>query len=133
MRTIDIHAHLVPQAVWQAAAAGTDWYGYRHEPGEGLGSFIGDGKRTAFSSPKVRFTTEERLKDMDAQGVDVQVLSIHTPFFGYHLDAGQGRQLAREVNDEIAGIVRGRPERFAGLATLPMQDVGRRSRSSDAP
>ena len=40
---------------------------------------------------------------MDAQGVDVQVLSIHTPFFGYHLDAAQGRALAREVNDEIAG------------------------------
>ncbi len=67
MRSIDIHAHLVPQGVWQAAAAGRDWYGYRHEPGEGLGSFVGDGKRTAFSSPKVRFTTEERLKDMDAQ------------------------------------------------------------------
>src|SRR5206468_11368835 len=123
MRTIDIHAHLVPQAVWQAAAAGREWYGYRHEPGEGLGSFIGDGRRTAFSSPKVRYTTDERLKDMDAQGVDVQVLSIHTPFFGYHLEAGQGRLLAREVNDEIAGIVRARPQRFAGLATLPMQDV----------
>src|SRR6266542_4708182 len=123
MRSIDIHAHLVPQAVWQAAAAGTDWYGYRHEPGEGLGSFIGDGKRTAFSSPKVRFTTEERLKDMDAQGVDVQVVSIHTPFFGYHLEPGQGRQLAREVNDEIAGMTRESPRRIAGLATLPVQDV----------
>ena len=123
MRTIDIHAHIVPEAVWQAAAAGTDWYGYRHEPGEGLGSFMGDGKRTAFSSPKVRFTTDERLQDMDAQGVDVQVLSIHTPFFGYHLDAAQGRRLAREVNDEIAGIARRWPQRFAGLATLPMQDV----------
>jgi aminocarboxymuconate-semialdehyde decarboxylase len=84
---------------------------------------MGAGKRTAFSSPKVRFTTGERLKDMDAQGVDVQVLSIHTPFFGYHLDAVQGRRLAREVNDEIAGIVRRWPQRFAGLATLPMQDV----------
>src|SRR3984893_5722351 len=124
MRTIDIHAHLVPQAVWQAAAAGTDWYGYRHEPGEGLGVMVGDGKRTAFTSPKVRFTTDERLKHMDAQGVDVQVLSIHTPFFGYHLDAAQGRRLAREVNDEIAGIARQWPQRFAGLATLPMQDVG---------
>src|SRR5467141_1274000 len=123
MRTIDIHAHLVPQAVWQAAAAGTDWYGYRHEPGEGLGSFIGDGKRTGFTSPKVRFTTDERLKDMDAQGVDVQVLSIHTPFFGYHLDAAQGRRLAREVNDEIATMTRQWPTRFAGLATLPVQDV----------
>src|SRR5437867_13050042 len=127
MRTIDIHAHLVPQAVWQAAAAGREWHGYRHEPGEGLGSFIGAGKRTTFSSPKVRFTTDERLKDMDAQGVDVQVLSIHTPFFGYHLEAGQGRLLAREVNDEIAGLTRQSPQRFAGLATLPVQDVTTRS------
>jgi len=123
MRAIDVHAHLVPQSLWRAAAAGKDWYGYRHEAGQGLGVMVGNGKRTAFSSPKVRFTTDERLKDMDAQGVDVQVLSIHTPFFGYHLEPAQGRQLAREVNDEIAGLTRQSPQRFAGLATLPVQDV----------
>jgi aminocarboxymuconate-semialdehyde decarboxylase len=123
MRTIDIHAHLVPQSLWRAVAAGRDWYGYRHEPGDGIGSMVADGKRTQFSSPKVRFTPEERLKDMDAQAVDVQVLSIHTPFFGYHLDQAQGRALARDVNDEIAGLVRQWPGRFAGLATLPVQDV----------
>jgi aminocarboxymuconate-semialdehyde decarboxylase len=123
MRTIDIHAHLVPTSLWQAADAGRDWYGFRHEPGEGIGTVVGDGKRTHFTSPKVRFTPQERLKDMDAQGVDVQVVSIHTPFFGYHLDPAQGRALAREVNDEIAGMVRQWPRRFAGLATLPLQDV----------
>ena len=124
MRTIDIHAHLVPQSLWRAADAGTEWYGYRHEPGEGLGSFVSGGTRTVFTSPKVRFTADERLKDMDSQGVDVQVLSIHTPFFGHHLDPAQGRQLAREVNDEIAGLTRQWPRRLAGLATLPVQDVG---------
>jgi aminocarboxymuconate-semialdehyde decarboxylase len=123
MRAIDVHAHLVPQSLWQAVDAGKEWYGYRHESGQGLGVMVGNAKRTAFSSPKVRFTTDERLKDMDAQGVDVQVLSIHTPFFGYHLDPAQGRQLAREVNDEIAGLTRQSPQRFAGLATLPVQDV----------
>jgi aminocarboxymuconate-semialdehyde decarboxylase len=123
MRTIDIHAHLVPHSLWRAADAGREWYGYRHEPGQGLGTMVGDGKRTTFTSPKVRFGTEERLKDMDAQGVDVQVISIHTPFFGYHLEPAQGRQLAREVNDEIAGMTREAPRRFAGLATLPVQDV----------
>src|SRR5439155_485077 len=82
-----------------------------------------NGKRTQFNSPKVRFTPEERLADMDAQGVDVQVVSIHTPFFGYHLDPAQGRQLAREVNDEIAAMTKQWPARFAGLATLPVQDV----------
>ena len=123
MRTIDIHAHLVPQSLWRAAEAGRDWYGFRHEPGDGLGSFVGGGKRTSFTSPKVRFTPDERLKDMDAQGVDVQVVSIHTPFFGHHLDPTQGRALARDVNDEIAALARQWPRRFAGLATLPVQDV----------
>ena len=123
MKTIDIHAHLVPRSLWQAAGAGREWYGYRHEPGEGLGAMLGGGRRITFASPKVRFTPEERLKDMDSQGVDVQVVSIHTPFFGYHLDSAQGRGLAREVNDEIAGMVKQWPQRFAGLATLPVQDV----------
>ncbi|HXU88921.1 MAG TPA: amidohydrolase family protein [Methylomirabilota bacterium] len=123
MRTIDIHAHVVPQAMWRAADAQRDWYGYRHEPGDGIGTVLHAGKRTAFSSPKVRLTPEERIRDMDAQGVDVQVLSIHTPFFGYHLDATQGRALAREVNDEIAATVKAHPRRLAGFATLPAQDV----------
>ncbi len=123
MRTIDIHAHLVPSTVWKAAEDGREWYGYRHEKGDGLGVFLHAGKRTGFSSPKVRLTPEERITDMDAQGVDTQVVSIHTPFFGYHLDGGQGVALAREVNDEIAGMTKRWPARFAGLATLPMQDV----------
>jgi aminocarboxymuconate-semialdehyde decarboxylase len=119
MKSIDIHAHLVPRSLLQAADAGREWYGFRPEDG----TIVGNGKRTSFSSPKVRFTPEERIKDMDAQGVDVQVVSIHTPFFGYHLDSTQGRALARDVNDEIAGMTKQWPTRFAGLATLPVQDV----------
>lgn len=123
MKTIDIHAHVVPRSLWNAADAKQEWHGYRHEPGPGLGTIIGDGKRTNFNTPKVRYTPEERMKDMDAQGVDVQVLSIHTPFFGYHLDAKQGQALARDVNEEISATARQYPTRFASLATLPMQDV----------
>src|SRR5258705_375787 len=84
------------------------WIGMRTDrrPGDGVGRMIGNGKRTVFNSPKLRFTPEEQIKDMDAQGVDVPVGSIHTPFFGYQLDASQGRAHAREVNDEIAGMTR---------------------------
>jgi aminocarboxymuconate-semialdehyde decarboxylase len=123
MRSIDIHAHIVPASLWKAAEEKKEWHGFHHEPGDGLGTIVGGGWRTGFTSAKVRFTVEERLKDMDAQKVDVQVLSIHTPFVGYHLDAAQGLALARDVNDEIAATVRQQPRRFAGLATLPVQDV----------
>jgi len=123
MRSIDIHAHIIPGSLWKAADAGKEWFGYRHEPGEGLGTIVGGGMRTHFTTPKARYTLAERLKDMDAQKVDVQVLSTHMPFVGYHLDAAQGLALARDVNDEIAAAARQEPKRLAGLATLPAQDV----------
>jgi aminocarboxymuconate-semialdehyde decarboxylase len=123
MKTIDIHAHITPQSLWKAIDAKKEWYGFRHEPGEGLGAMVGGGMRTAFNLPQLRYTVEERLKDMDEQTVDVQVLSIHMPFVGYHLEAVQGLALAREFNDEIGAIVRQNAARLAGLATLPVQDV----------
>jgi aminocarboxymuconate-semialdehyde decarboxylase len=123
MRSIDIHAHIVPQSLWKAVEAKKEWHGFRHEPGEGPGTMVGGGMRTAFTSPKLRYSVEQRLKDMDALKVDVQVLSIHTPFVGYHLEPAQGLSLAREFNDEIGDTVKANKGRLAGLATLPMQDV----------
>ena len=123
MRTIDVHAHLLPQCLWRTVDTGRDWHGARWEPDEGAGVMTINGKRDRIRSPKVRFTPEQRLADMDAQGTDMQVISIHTPLFGYHLDPAQGRQLARDVNDEIAAMTKQWPQRFAGLATLPVQDV----------
>ena len=82
MRSIDIHAHLMPQCLWRAVDAGKDWYGVRLEPGEGGGTIIAGGKRSRITSPKVRFTPEERLRDMDAQGTDVPVVAIHMPLVG---------------------------------------------------
>jgi aminocarboxymuconate-semialdehyde decarboxylase len=124
MRSIDIHAHLMPQSLWKTVDAGEAWHGFRLEPGRGLGAVVRGDKRVGLQTPKLRFTPEERLKDMDEQGVDVQVVSIHTPLFSYDVDSAQAQQLAREVNNEIASMTRQWPQRFAGLATLPVQDVG---------
>jgi aminocarboxymuconate-semialdehyde decarboxylase len=123
MKSIDIHAHIVPDSLWKAVDAKSEWHGFRHEPGEGLGAMSGGGMKTHFTSPKIRYGVEQRIKDMDEQKVDVQVLSIHTPFVGYHLGAVEGLALARQSNDDIAGAVRQAPKRLAGLATLPAQDV----------
>lgn len=123
MRSIDIHAHLNPQSMWQTFADGKEWYGIKYEEGDPVGFMVHQGRRDPVNSPKVRFTPEERIKDMDEQGTDVQVVSIHTPLFGYHLEPTLGLQLAREVNDEIASMTQQWPQRFAGLATLPVQDV----------
>ena len=123
MRIIDVHAHLAPQVLWNAFDQGQDWHGMSHES-RGEQEFItGNGKRILINSPKIRYTPEQRLADMDADGTDVQVVSIHTPLFPYHWDAPAAIAASREVNDEIASMKDRWPDRFAGLATLPLQDI----------
>ena len=124
MKTIDIHAHIIPDSMWRAIETKQEWHGFKHEPGENFGTMVACGQRTEFSSPKLRYTVAERLQDMDAQKVDVQVLSIHTPFVGYHLEPAQGLALARDFNDELGATVRKGRGRLAGFATLPVQDTG---------
>ncbi len=59
-----------------------------------------------------------RLAAMDAAGIDVQVLSLTTPGV-QGLSAVEAESLASESNDLLASVVRSRPDRFQGFATLP--------------
>ena len=123
MRHIDVHTHLAPQILWRAFENGEDWHGMWHEVQGDHEFIVGHGKRILINSPKIRYTPEERLAEMDAEGTDVQVVSIHTPLFPYHWETAEAIRASQEVNDEIAGMTRKWPDRFAGLATLPAQDV----------
>jgi predicted TIM-barrel fold metal-dependent hydrolase len=62
-----------------------------------------------------------RLADMDAAGIDMQVLS-HTRPATEILDALSAVPLARTTNDLLADAIAAHPDRFAGFATLPTPD-----------
>jgi aminocarboxymuconate-semialdehyde decarboxylase len=64
-----------------------------------------------------------RLEDMERMGVDVQALSVAPPQYYYWADPGLGRTLARRQNEHLASMVARHPNRFVGLATVPLQDV----------
>ena len=57
---------------------------------------------------------EERLKDMDDAGIDVQVLSLAAP--------PASTAFAERANDELYKVTKKYPERFVGLAALALQD-----------
>jgi 5-carboxyvanillate decarboxylase len=61
--------------------------------------------------------SEERLKDMDEAGIDMQVLSA-LPWHEGLVDPSEGTAMAKRTNDEIYEITRKYPKRYAGFAGL---------------
>jgi aminocarboxymuconate-semialdehyde decarboxylase len=123
MRSIDIHAHLTPQCFWRATENGGSWHTVTRQQDARGGQVAMVGGRPQSLPPRARWTPEERLADMDSLGVDVHVLSTYVGFYNYNLPVEVARASAQDINNEIAEMVRARPQRFAGLGTLPMQDA----------
>jgi len=100
VRTIALEEHFWTPAL--AAAPGTGPLAMWGERVDGL----------------LRDLGETRLADMDANGIDFQVISHVSPAAqGLSADAAVAR--AREANDLLALAVRAQPDRLGGFATLP--------------
>jgi predicted TIM-barrel fold metal-dependent hydrolase len=65
-----------------------------------------------------------RLEQMDAAGIDFQILSLFDPGVQDRTDVALAVDLARRANDDLAETVRAYPDRFGGFATLAPQDPG---------
>ena len=118
---IDIHTHILPET-WPNLA---ERYGYggfinlvHHQPG--CARMMMDGR--FFREVQANcWDPEVRLSECDAAGVDAQVLSTVPVMFSYWAKPLDALDLARFLNDHLAGLVRDFPGRFFGLGTVPMQ------------
>lgn len=100
---VDVHAHFVTESyVRQARAAG-------HERPDGMPAWPA-------------WSARAHLELMDRSGIDTAVLSVSSPGVSFGAPAA-ARALAREVNEDGAGIVRDHPGRFGLFASLPLPDV----------
>jgi aminocarboxymuconate-semialdehyde decarboxylase len=123
VKVIDAHAHVFP-ADFGPAPAGCDPASWpRAQPSTELdgGKLLVSGPMR-FEAAAVWFDAERRLEASAARGVDAELLSPFPALLNYRSPAGTGRDLARVVNDYIAGLVAAFPGRFLGLGMVPMQD-----------
>jgi aminocarboxymuconate-semialdehyde decarboxylase len=116
---IDIHAHIVDRAYLQALESQCGLAADRTTPGR---VFLRKGTHTFAWSREDMFDIDQRLRDMDRKAIDMRVLSLSTPNV-YVWPAGEQPAMARLMNDAVARLCRAHPDRFAGLASLPLGDI----------
>lgn len=120
MPVIDAHAHLISVTAVEALRIELP----EHAPvfvDRPQGRFLEyPTGRVSGPLPQGMFDVAVRLADMDAVGVDVQVLSPNPPQFGYGLGKSQSALHAAIVNDATIATAGDAPERFCALLTLPL-------------
>jgi gamma-resorcylate decarboxylase len=73
--------------------------------------------------PRLTDFQDKRLRLMDASDVELMILSLNAPAVQAIFDVNRAIEVAREANDVLAAEIAKRPDRFQGLAALPMQDA----------
>lgn len=103
VRTIDVHAHcVIPEAL---ALMGMDVFALY--------------PKTMKGGQENMIVIDERVAQMDAQGVDMEVLSIN-PFW-YTQERNMSARIVRLQNEKLAELCAARPDRFAAFASLSLQ------------
>lgn len=121
--TIDLHCHALVPAV-EALVAGTPQKAA--EPQAMLRSMgeasvaHNNASMLPIAGPRL-VRLEHRLADMDAMGVDVQVVSPSPTQYYYWAEPELARELVRVQNEAIAELCAKHPTRLVGLGTLALQ------------
>lgn len=142
--TIDLHTHILPRQWpdWTERTGYPGWISLDHHAScraRMVQTQTGGGKKFFREVESNCWDPQARMAEMDAAGVDVQVLSTVPVMFSYWAQADDARDLGRLLNDHLAEAVRAAPAsrdaglkspagmrlpRFQALGTLPMQDAG---------
>jgi aminocarboxymuconate-semialdehyde decarboxylase len=102
VKTIDVHAHCL-----------------FHDAVNLMGDQAAAVPPKTKGGPQFFFTVEDRLKGMDAQAVDMEILSIN-PFW-YRKDRETSEKIVKIQNEKLAELSAAHPDRFGAFASLSLQ------------
>ncbi|WP_284988037.1 MULTISPECIES: amidohydrolase family protein [unclassified Arthrobacter] len=121
---VDVHAHILLPALQQLVAE-QDPAGFaEHQDLEvrrnGRESMAASGKMIKERWPQLT-DLDRRLADMNAQGVDVQLVSPSPSHFYYFAGKDLALRLAKAANQAVRDFVDRAPDRLNGLGLVPLQ------------
>jgi aminocarboxymuconate-semialdehyde decarboxylase len=118
--TVDIHSHVAVPAAAKFVEPYLDWATIP------LAHFAGAETRALSQKQeadiRARVGHDHRLADLDAMGIDVQIIAPPPPQCYYTVPLEIAVKATQIVNDGIAEFCAAKPERFKGFGAVPMTD-----------
>jgi aminocarboxymuconate-semialdehyde decarboxylase len=128
VRTIDFHTHIVP-GQYPARPAGID------EPAWPIMEKIDDQhSRMMIAGKQFRvfesfyWNPQERVRRLDEEGIDLQVISPLPELLSYWLNADAAVAITDFMNQFVSDMVSAVPARFRGMGSVALQDPQRAGR-----
>jgi aminocarboxymuconate-semialdehyde decarboxylase len=118
---IDVHWHYAPDRYIQAIRRGDAGLAERVVRDDAGEEWITIGARRYPLAPELH-QPEAQVAEMTRRRIDLAAVSPSPTLLQYHLDGARGLDLHRMVNDEIADLVAAYPNRYVGLAAVPLQE-----------
>jgi aminocarboxymuconate-semialdehyde decarboxylase len=120
--TIDVHCHRQSYPAGEMMNAEAERVGFAALSfGSELTKKVNK-EQLEYIKPKMQ-SIEERLKDMDKMGVDIQAISVSPYQYYYWAEPEVGRDVSKMINDEMAEDIAKHPDRLVGLGTIPLQNT----------
>lgn len=121
---IDIHSHFLPRISRQEAMAvepaRAPWLAVDSD-GETGQIMVGDQPfRPVY---RALWDPDFRVAELDAQGIDTQIVCATPIMFGYAWEAARAADWAARMNDKAMAFCAAHPKRLKALAQVPLQDV----------
>ena len=121
MRTIDIHSHVLTEETMVLIGKEVPALQPRLTRID-EDNFVIEVAGTPYRPfPLGGFDIERRFADMKASDVDMQVISATPQTYFYEQESAAAAACSAIQNDGIAKLVKAHPDKFMGIATLPMQ------------
>jgi aminocarboxymuconate-semialdehyde decarboxylase len=120
--TFDIHCHFFPQAFLDEARKPNSFQAAVERRPDGREHLVCAGNFDHPLTPDF-YAAERMIEDMDRWGMQMAAISPAPPTLSYWAVPAAARELAPRINESIAARVKEYPDRFVGLATVPLQDI----------
>jgi len=119
---IDVHWHYIPDQYVQALRRDDSGFAERVVRDDDGKEWIALGRGRYPLVPELH-RPEAQLAEMTRRRLDMAAVSPSPTLLQYRLDGARGLDLHRMVNDGIADLVAAYPDRYVGLAAVPLQDT----------